>query len=120
MESRPIGLIALFAAFTLATSGGLLLFKYAWPGFQSGVASGSWLSRSALLVAVGAGLYAASFVLWLVIASRIALTIAYPVAIGLSLVAITTGATLWLGETITLARASGAALIVAGIVLIVR
>jgi multidrug transporter EmrE-like cation transporter len=120
MESRSLGLIALFAAFTIATSSGLLIFKYAWPGFQSEIASGQWVSRPALLVALGALLYATSFVLWLVIASRIALTIAYPVAIGLSLVAITAGATVWLGESLTVTRACGAALIVAGIVLIVR
>jgi len=120
MEARPVVLVLLFAAFTVATSGGLLLFKHAWPGFQAAIASGDWLSRSALLVAVGAALYATSFLLWLVIASKLDLTIAYPVAIGLSLVAITTGAVLWLGESMTLWRGAGALLIVAGIALIVR
>jgi len=73
-----------------------------------------------LLVALGAGLYATSFLLWLMIASRLALTIAYPVAIGLSLVAITAGSVVWLGEPLPATRLAGMGLILAGIALIVR
>ena len=54
------------------------------------------------------------------IVSRLALTIAYPVAIGLSLVAITAGSVVWLGESLTVTRLAGMGLILAGIALIVR
>ena len=120
MDTRVIGIVLLFAAFTTCTSSGLLLFKYGWPGFQDAYASGHLLTRSAILVVVGAALYAISFLLWLLIVSRLDLTVAYPVAIGLSLVAITAGAAFVLGEPLTIARVSGAALILAGIALIVR
>jgi multidrug transporter EmrE-like cation transporter len=120
MESRVVVAVLLFAAFTLCTSCGLLLFKHGWPAFQEAMAAGRWWSRPALTVALGAGLYAASFLLWLLIASRLPLTIAYPVAIGLSLVAITTGAVLWLGEPLDWIRIAGGGLILVGIALIVR
>jgi Membrane transporters of cations and cationic drugs len=120
VDTRAIGIVLLFAAFTVCTSSGLLLFKYGWPGFQEAYASGHWLTRSAMFVVAGAALYAISFLLWLLIVSRLDLTIAYPVAIGLALVAITAGAALLLGEPLTITRVGGAALILAGIVLIVR
>lgn len=120
MEMRSVTVLVLFLAYTLATSSGLLLFKYGWPGFRDAVSAGHWVSRSAGYVALGAGLYATSFLLWLAIVSRLALTIAYPVAIGLSLIAVTTGAVVWLGEPLTPARLTGAALILAGIALVVR
>jgi multidrug transporter EmrE-like cation transporter len=71
-------------------------------------------------VAVGAALYAASILIRLVIAIRLALSFAYPVAVGLSLIAITAGAVVWLGETVTLSRAIGSILIIGGIALVVR
>jgi multidrug transporter EmrE-like cation transporter len=120
LELRMPAVVLLFAAFVAATSSGLLVFKYGWPGFQDALASGRWFSRSALLVLLGAGLYATSFLLWLIIVSRLALTVAYPVAIGLSLVAITAGATVWLGEPLTMTRVAGAVLILAGVALIVH
>ena len=120
MDTRVVGIVVIFAAFTACTSSGLLLFKYGWPGFQEAYASGHWLTRSSMLVVVGATLYAISFLLWLLIVSRLDLTVAYPVAIGLSLVAITAGAAFLLGEPLTITRVSGAALILAGIALIVQ
>ncbi len=120
METRVGMAVLLFAAFTVCTSCGLLLFKYSWPSFQEALAAGRWWSRQTLIVVVGVGLYASSFLLWLLIASRMPLTIAYPVAIGLSLVAITIGAAVWLGEPLTAARLVGGALIMVGIALVVR
>jgi drug/metabolite transporter (DMT)-like permease len=120
MELRGLTAILLFVAFTVCTSSGLLLFKYGWPGFRAAAASGHWASYSTFLVVLGAGLYGASFLLWLIIVSRLALTIAYPVAIGLSLLAVTAGAVIWLGEPLTIARVAGAGLILVGVALIVR
>ena len=120
METRVGTVILLFVVFTVCTSCGLLLFKHGWPSFQEAVQTGRWWSRETFVVALGAGLYAASFLVWLFIASRIPLTVAYPIAIGLSLVAITVGAVVWLGEPLSAFRLAGSTLIVIGIALIVR
>jgi len=120
MDVRSAGAVLLFAIFTVCSAGGLLLFKQGWPRFAQAVTEGQWWSPPAALTALGATLYAASFLVWLVIASRLPLTMAYPIAIGLSLVAITFGAVLWLGEPLSATRLAGAALVLAGIVLIAR
>jgi multidrug transporter EmrE-like cation transporter len=117
---RSAAAALLFTMFTACSAGGLLLFKRGWPAFARAISVGEWWSRSVLMPAAGAGLYAASFIIWLIIVSRLPLTIAYPVAIGLSLVAITFGAIVWLGEPLTAMRLGGATLIAIGIVLIVR
>jgi drug/metabolite transporter (DMT)-like permease len=120
METRTPLVVLLFAAFTFCTASGLLLFKHAWPEFHAAWTDGRAWSKHGLLVAAGASLYATSFLLWLVIVSRLPLTVAYPVAIGLSLVAISAGAIHWLGEPFSWTRAGGAALILAGIALVFR
>ena len=120
MPLRLGTLVLLFAAFTLCTSLGLLLFKHGWPLLQDALAAGRSWSRPALTVVTGAGLYAASFLIWLLIVSRMPLTIAYPVAVGLSLIGITIGAVMWLGEPLSATRVAGGALILVGIAVIVR
>jgi multidrug transporter EmrE-like cation transporter len=120
VEERHAGAALLFVLFAGCSSAGLLLFKYGWSQFAQGGAAGKWWSIPAILTALGAALYAASFLIWLVIVSRLPLTVAYPVAIGLSLVAITFGAVFWLGEPLSALRFAGATLILAGIALIVR
>ena len=96
------------------------MFKHGWSRFAQAATEGNWWSPAAIVPSLGAALYAASFLVWLVIVSRLPLTVAYPVAIGLSLVAITFGAVLWLGEPLSGARLTGAGLILAGIALVVR
>lgn len=120
MEAKPAGAILLFAVFTTCSAGGLLLFKHGWPRFAQAVAEGSWFSQPVMVTLFGVALYGASFLVWLVIVSRTPLTIAYPIAIGLSLVGITFGAVLWLDEPLSAMRLAGAGLILTGIALIVR
>ncbi len=122
MIASPRGplIVLLFLAYTVCATVGLLIFKQAWPVFHDAFEAGSWWTRATALVAAGAGLYAASFVIWLSIASHLPLTIAYPVAVGLSLATIMLGSVLWLGEPLTMVRVLGSALILVGIALVVR
>ena len=120
MEVRSAASLALFLLFTGCSAAGLLLFKHGWPRFFTALNDGSAWASLAILPAVGAALYAVSFLVWLVIVTRLPLTVAYPVAIGLSLVAVTIGAVVWLGEPLSAIRMLGAALVLAGIALIVR
>ena len=120
MDTRNVEIVSLFAGYVLCSSCGLLLFKAGMPAFETAFAAGRWWTRASAPVFIGAALYAISFLIWLVIASRVQLTIAYPLAIGLSLAAITAGAAVFLGEPLSVVRVLGSLLILAGIVLVVR
>ena len=120
MEVRSAAALGLFSLFTACSATGLLLFKHGWPRFVEGLKGGDgWLSL-AIVPTVGAALYGVSFLVWLFIVTRLPLTIAYPVAIGLSLIAVTIGSVAWLGEPLSAIRIIGALLVVAGITLIVK
>lgn len=68
---------------------------------------------------LGMSLYAASIVIWLYVLSKIEVSIAYPFqSIGYIIAAVI--ALLFLGENITLARATGIALICGGLFFIAR
>jgi multidrug transporter EmrE-like cation transporter len=110
----------LFVIYTACTSAGLLLFKQGWPRFAEALGRGVWLGPATAMPATGAVLYVTSFLLWLVIVSRMPLTVAYPLAIGLSLLVVTAGAVYWLGEAVTAAHLGGALLILAGVVVLMR
>jgi multidrug transporter EmrE-like cation transporter len=120
MNAKAAVTVLLFAVYTACASAGLLLFKHGWPTFAAALGDGSWLGRPLLVPAAGAVLYATSFLLWLAVVARMPLTVAYPVAIGLTLLAITAGAVHWLGETLTASHLAGALLVLAGIVLLSR
>jgi drug/metabolite transporter (DMT)-like permease len=112
--------VVLFAVYTVCTSAGLLLFKWSWPGVRAAFQRGDWAGPASIAAAGGVALYVTSFLLWLVIVSRMPLTVAYPLAIGLSLLLVSAGAIWWLGETLTVAHGAGAALILVGVVLLTR
>lgn len=68
---------------------------------------------------LGMSLYAASIVIWLYVLSKIEVSIAYPFqSIGYIIAAVI--ALLFLGENITLARATGIALVCGGLFFIAR
>ena len=78
VEPRTAFVVLLFAAFTFCTASGLLLFKHAWPAFHAAWTAGLPWTRHALFVVTGAALYGISFLLWLVIVSRLPLTVGDP------------------------------------------
>ena len=56
-------------------------------------------------------------ILWLVVVSRISLSIGFPVYIGITFLMVMVGSWLFLGETVSIIRIVAAILIIAGIVL---
>ena len=76
----------------------------------------SFLSPFILL---GLGLYAFSAVLWVILLSKLDLSVAYP-ALSIGYVLILLVSTLFLGEQVSLARFGGVLLIMAGIVFVFR
>lgn len=113
--------VLLIAAYAVLSVAGLLLLKLGAPhirGAYGGLTQLAWKP----LVQIGAGgiLYVASFALWLVILSRVDLSIAYPVSIGLTLALLTVVSAFILKESFGLSHVLGVGLIFAGIVLVTR
>lgn len=71
------------------------------------------------LIILGLGCYGFSTVLWIIVLSRVDLSMAYPM-LGLGYVFVLLTSWLIFGETINAARWTGALMIVAGVVLVAR
>src|SRR5947209_10688853 len=98
--------IILFIGYTLTSVGSMLIIKVWLPAVQTQWAIKATLWSTPLVwAAFGMLLYGGSFAIWIVILARNELTVAYPLAIGLTLAASTLAATVVLGETISLQRA---------------
>lgn len=118
--NRLLSTPVLFAAYTLFSVSGMVLFKHATPKLKLALAAGeSWIGPGALVLS-GAGMYVLGFLLWLVILSREPLTVAYPIAVGLTMVFSAVLAVVVLREQISWTMALGALLVLAGITLLAR
>lgn len=118
--SRIASILLLYAGYATTTTGGLLLVKYWLASARLAWRSGDLLALPSLAVAAGAGLYALSFVIWILIVERLPLSIAFPTAVGVAMVAITLGSALLLRETIGSGQLLGMVLILVGIALTAR
>lgn len=112
--------VSLYFGYTVASVTGLMLIKSYLPGAHAAIKQAAVNRFEVALTAAGAALYIGSFLLWLIILRRNELSVAYPTAIGLTLVFSTLGAGLFLGEQVSLGRLCGAAVIFLGIVLVTR
>ena len=112
--------VLLFAVYTLASTAALLLMR-SWLG-QARVEwmDGSALGWAAVLAGAGVGLYVAGFSVWMILLMRQEVSVAYPVSIGLTLLFLSLGSTLILGERLSLPRVGGMVLILTGVVLVTR
>lgn len=97
---------------------GLALMKLHLAPARSCVLSGTLLDNSVMLAAAGIGLYVASFLLWLTIVTKMPLTYAYPMSVGITLLATSLLAIFFLAETISLFRLIGMAMILLGVVIV--
>lgn len=110
----------LYVVYTATSVAGLTLAKRYLPSLGQAWHDGVLFRKEVLYVGMGSALYVASFLLWLIILSRIDLSVAYPIAIGLTLVVSTLVAAALLGEHITTLRAGGIVIVFAGVWLITR
>ena|SRR5271166_1242892 len=104
----------LLGAYAGASSTGLLLLKGSLTRIRATGGYVLTLSGDAVFLAIGLLLYFLSFGLWLGVLARMPLSTAFPLAIGLTLVLTTTGASLLLGERLGLLKLAGVLLIFAG------
>jgi multidrug transporter EmrE-like cation transporter len=94
---------------------GLLLLR---SRLGSGAAIGDIATDPRFLL--GVACYAASFLTWLLALRQFEITRAFPIFLGSAYVAVTIGAVVVLGESVSLTRTAGIALIGVGIVLVGR
>ncbi|WP_018701284.1 EamA family transporter [Amorphus coralli] len=111
--------LALFLGYTLGSVCGLVLLK-THLGLARDALNGTLHWGPLFFVGLGAALYICGFLLWLGILSRMELSIAYPIAIGLTLVFSSLASWFLLSEPISLVRIMGTLLIFVGIVVIAR
>jgi len=106
-----------FGAYTVLSVSGLAILKHFLPQFSF---STRVPVRLAAFLALGASLYAASFVTWLLILRTFPLATAYPIAVGLTICGTTILAVLILGETLGPVQILGIVSIMAGVILLAR
>jgi len=111
---------ALYAAYTLFSVCGVVLIKHAAPLLKTAMASGAAIFQPALLVGAGAVMYIGGFLVWMVILSREPLTVAYPIAVGLTMLFSSILAIVLLRESVSWTMAAGSFLVLAGITLLAR
>jgi multidrug transporter EmrE-like cation transporter len=102
--------LVLAVATAICSALGIVLLKR---GLDGGVVHMAPLAAGVLIYGVGIALGT-----WLV--GRYAISVAYPIVVGLSLVALAAMSAVALGETLSLAKLAGTALIVLGVILLTR
>jgi multidrug transporter EmrE-like cation transporter len=112
--------LGLMTVYAISSVSGLILMRAGLPEARALLAAGHWASSAAACAAFGIVLYVAGFAVWLLILSRNELSVAYPIAIGLTLVG-TTAAGFWiLSEPVTMWRVAGSALVFLGISMLIK
>lgn len=111
--------VLLYAGYTIGSVAGLLILKTYLPLAKQAF-DGIVVWNALAFVGVGAALYIASFLLWLAILSRSELSVAYPIAIGLTLCLTALAGWFILNEPVSALRIVGMSLIFLGIVVVTR
>ena len=110
---------AVFAAYTVASATALILIKlHLAPALGSLRTTPDW--GHILPAASGAILYGVSVLLWFYVLTKFDLSVAYPIAVGLTLAFSALGGVIILGEILTPLRILGIAMIMAGVVAVAR
>jgi multidrug transporter EmrE-like cation transporter len=108
----------LFAIYTIASTVALVVLKSTLPKLQLVALPGSLLTSAFLQFTCGLVLYAMSFGVWIIILARFPLTIAYPVAIGLTMAGSAMAAVYLLDEAFGALKLFGFILIFGGTVML--
>ncbi len=116
--SKTAILVTQFLVYAFASTAGLILIKRALPDAINSFHGGRLIETMTPSMVAGVTLYVLSFAVWILILSRESLSVAYPIAIGLSTLGTLVGAVLILGESTSLMKIAGAVLILAGIALV--
>ncbi len=110
--------VGLFGIYTVASTIGLVVVKSTLPTLQSVPLPGSLLTPAFLQFTCGFVLYVMSFGVWIVILARFPLSMAYPVAIGLTMAGSAVAAIVVLNEAFGALKLFGFILIFGGTVML--
>ncbi len=110
--------VGLFAIYTIVSSVGLVVVKSTLPTLQLVPLPGSLLTPAFLQFTCGFVLYVVSFGVWIVILARFPLSMAYPVAIGLTMAGSAVAAVFVLNEAFGAFKLFGFILIFGGTVML--
>ena len=110
--------VGLFAIYTIASTVGLVVVKSTLPKVQFAPLPGSLLTSAFLQFTCGFVLYVVSFGVWIVILARFPLSMAYPVAIGLTMAGSAVAAVFVLNEAFGAFKLFGFILIFGGTVML--
>ena len=105
---------SLFVTYVVASSVGLLIVKGSIGTARLMPPRAALASPATWHLLLGCGFYGLSFTLWIVILSRLPLSVAYPISIGLTMAGTTLGAVMLLGEEMTWLKFAGMLTIFAG------
>jgi small multidrug resistance pump len=104
----------LFVTYVVASSVGLLIVKSSIGSARLMPLRAALASSATWHLVLGCGFYGLSFTLWIVILSRLPLSVAYPISIGLTMAGTTVGAVMLLGESMNWLKFAGMVIIFAG------
>ena len=107
-----------FFLYVLLSAGGLILFKLGSQDLNISVSKNLFELKISWLMLLGIVCYACSFLLWLVIVSKLNLSFAMPLSVGLVNTLVLIGSYFVLHETITITQWIGVAVIIFGLFLI--
>lgn len=105
---------ALFAFCVVTSTAGLLMLTGSLSRIRAAGGPTLSLTMDGIFLVMGFGLCLVSFLVWIRIFSRLPLSSAYPIAIGLTLAFSTSGAFLLLGERLAVPKIAGILLIFLG------
>lgn len=111
---------AMFTGYALLSVAGVVLVKRWLPEARSAVAAGELMSAPVVGAAAGAASYCISFLLWMFVLTKAPLGVAYPIAIGTTLVLVLFASAIVFSERLGLAQLVGVGLVLLGITLIAR
>lgn len=111
-------IFVLFAIYVILSAGGLILFKLGTKDLNVAVTSKYFEIKFSWLMILGIACYACSFLLWLFIVSKLNLSFAMPLSVGLVNTLVLIGSYFFLHETITITQWIGVVVIIFGLFLI--
>ena len=117
-RKRPEMLVLLFALYVCLSAGGLILFKMGASDMNIHVTAAIFSVQLSWKMILGIICYGCSFILWLFIVSKMNLSIAMPLSVGIVNILVLVGSSVFLGETVTVAQWIGVGIIVIGLAII--
>jgi multidrug transporter EmrE-like cation transporter len=110
--------LALLIMHGVVGSCGLLIMKLHLAGAKTSIINGDFFERTVLIACSGFTLYILSFALWMIILVRSQLSYAYPISVGITLIATSLLSIFFLHESIGVVRGVGMMFILIGVVVI--